>query len=176
MAKENVNHPAHYNQHPAGIECIEIIRHYTFDIANAIKYLWRAGLKTEMSMSDAEKEIEDLYKALWYIADYLTMCATQGVQHYPLGCSASVVLFKLTGHGIDDVTKGYDQNVSIAMEGLLRIGIISLHTVYAVDEWKYWLNRSQQAIIKRIDEIEEQISKTTNKTLEEEGLQLIAME
>ena len=36
---EHVNHPKHYNQHPAGIECIDIIRHYTCDIANALKYL-----------------------------------------------------------------------------------------------------------------------------------------
>ena len=57
MAKEYVNHPAHYNQHPAGIECIDIIRHYTCDIANAIKYLWRAGLKPEMGKQDAEKKI-----------------------------------------------------------------------------------------------------------------------
>ena len=66
----NVNHPKHYNSHPNGIECIDIIRHYVCDIANAIKYLWRAGLKPEMGMEDAEKEIEDLKKALWYIEDY----------------------------------------------------------------------------------------------------------
>ena len=57
---EHVNHPQHYNSHPNGIECIDIIRHYVCDIANAIKYLWRAGLKVELGMEDAEKEIEDL--------------------------------------------------------------------------------------------------------------------
>ena len=57
---EHVNHPKHYNSHPNGIECIDIIRHYVCDIANAIKYLWRAGLKAEMGMENAEKEIEDL--------------------------------------------------------------------------------------------------------------------
>ena len=67
--KERVNHPDYYNQHPSGIECIEIIRHYCFDIGNAIKYLWRAGLKKESSMSDKQKEIEDLRKAIWYIND-----------------------------------------------------------------------------------------------------------
>jgi hypothetical protein len=67
---EHLNHPQHYNSHPNGIECIDIIRHYTCDIANAIKYCWRAGLKPEMGMEDAEKEIEDLKKALWYIEDY----------------------------------------------------------------------------------------------------------
>ena len=67
--KDNVNHPAHYNSHPSGIECIEIVRHYPFDVGNAIKYLWRAGLKKDMAMDDIEKEIEDLEKAIWYIND-----------------------------------------------------------------------------------------------------------
>ena len=42
---DSVNHPAHYNSHPSGIECIEIARHHNFNIGNSIKYLWRAGLK-----------------------------------------------------------------------------------------------------------------------------------
>lgn len=65
----NVNHPAYYNSSPSGIECIEIARHYCFSIGNAIKYLWRAGLKKDASMSDRLKEIEDLNKAIWYIND-----------------------------------------------------------------------------------------------------------
>lgn len=64
-----VNHPLHYNSHPSGIECIEIARHYCFSIGNAIKYLWRAGLKQEVGKSDVTKEIEDLEKAKWYIDD-----------------------------------------------------------------------------------------------------------
>lgn len=67
--KEMVNHPSHYNSHPSGIECIEIIRHYCFAIGSAIKYLWRAGLKQEQGMDDKEKEIQDLEKAIWYIND-----------------------------------------------------------------------------------------------------------
>ena len=66
-----VNHPKHYCSHPSGIECIEITRHYTFDIGNAIKYLWRAGLKKEQGLSDIEKEIEDCKKAIWYINDHI---------------------------------------------------------------------------------------------------------
>lgn len=69
MAKDNVNHPKHYTSHPSGIECIEVTRHYCFSIGNAIKYLWRAGLKADASLSDKEKEIEDLRKAMWYIED-----------------------------------------------------------------------------------------------------------
>lgn len=65
----NVNHPDYYNSHPSGIECIDIARHYCFSIGNAIKYLWRAGLKKEQGKADREKEIEDLNKAIWYIQD-----------------------------------------------------------------------------------------------------------
>ena len=36
---------------------------------NAIKYLWRAGLKTDANRDARDKEIEDLQKAIWYIND-----------------------------------------------------------------------------------------------------------
>ena len=67
QGNDSVNHPSHYTSHPSGIECIQVAEHYDFCIGNAIKYLWRAGLKTEEGMSDKEKEIEDLKKAVWYI-------------------------------------------------------------------------------------------------------------
>lgn len=66
-SNNNVDHPKHYNSHPSGIECIEIAKHYNFCIGNAIKYLWRSGLKSEQGMTDTQKEIEDLRKAIWYI-------------------------------------------------------------------------------------------------------------
>ena len=56
-----VNHPTHYNSHPSGVEAIEITQHMNFCKGNAMKYLWRAGIK------DSQKEIEDLRKAIWYI-------------------------------------------------------------------------------------------------------------
>lgn len=65
----NVNHPKHYNSHPSGIEAQEILRHYCFSIGNAMKYLWRAGLKYDNPELLKEKEIEDLKKAVWYIKD-----------------------------------------------------------------------------------------------------------
>lgn len=71
--KEHVNHPSHYTSHPSGIECIEVTRHFCFDIGNAIKYLWRAGLKKEQGMSNLDKEIEDCNKAIWYIKDHVNM-------------------------------------------------------------------------------------------------------
>ncbi len=57
--KEAVNHPDHYNAHPSGVECIDIVEHMGFNLGNAIKYIWRADLK--------DSAIEDLRKALFYI-------------------------------------------------------------------------------------------------------------
>lgn len=59
---DSVEHPKHYTSHPSGVECIQITEHYNFCIGNAIKYLWRAGLKF-----DGANEIEDCKKAIWYI-------------------------------------------------------------------------------------------------------------
>jgi hypothetical protein len=60
---DQVNHPQHYTTDPSGVECIEITRHRNFNIGNAFKYLWRAGLK------DESKTIQDLEKAIFYIKD-----------------------------------------------------------------------------------------------------------
>ena len=72
---DNVNHPEWYTSHPSGIECIEITKHHDFCIGNAIKYLWRAGLKKDSSMQDIDKQIEDLKKAVWYINTEITELA-----------------------------------------------------------------------------------------------------
>lgn len=64
---ETIEHPSHYTSHPSGIECIEIAKYYDFCIGSAIKYLWRAGLKSEEGKSTKEKEIEDLKKAITFI-------------------------------------------------------------------------------------------------------------
>jgi hypothetical protein len=55
-----VQRPAHYNKHPSGVECIEIAEYMGFNLGNAFKYLWRAGLK----QGDCTQDLE---KALWYL-------------------------------------------------------------------------------------------------------------
>ena len=57
MAHDNVNHPAHYTSDPSGVECIQITRHRNFNVGNAIKYLWRAGLKEDPAMDRKAKTI-----------------------------------------------------------------------------------------------------------------------
>lgn len=58
-----VDHPQHYNSHPSGVECIDIVRHHSFNVGNVIKYLWSAGLK------ESEPSLDDLEKARWYLND-----------------------------------------------------------------------------------------------------------
>lgn len=51
--------PSHYRSHPSGVECIQITEHMSFNLGNAIKYIWRADLKENLK--------EDLMKAMWYL-------------------------------------------------------------------------------------------------------------
>jgi hypothetical protein len=55
--KEVVDHPEHYNWF--GIECVQVVEHFTFNLGNAIKYIWRAGRKGDY--------VTDLKKAIWCI-------------------------------------------------------------------------------------------------------------
>ena len=59
MDDDEVNHPSHYTSHPSGIECIQITEHMNFCLGNAVKYIWRAGLKGS--------NVEDLEKARFYV-------------------------------------------------------------------------------------------------------------
>ena len=67
MADE-VNHPMHYNSHPSGVEAVVICEHMTFNVGNAIKYCWRAGLKGPADPRGSKQErLKDLSKARWYL-------------------------------------------------------------------------------------------------------------
>jgi hypothetical protein len=57
--QDPVNNPKHYTSHPSGIDCIQITEHMSFNLGNALKYIWRCDLKKEA--------VEDLRKARWYI-------------------------------------------------------------------------------------------------------------
>lgn len=64
MAKENVNHPSHYNQ--GKVEAVDAMLSafgkqevISFCKINSFKYIWRAN--------DKGKPIEDLKKAQWYL-------------------------------------------------------------------------------------------------------------
>jgi hypothetical protein len=51
--------PRHYKTHPSGIECVDVAEGLGFNVGNAIKYLWRTGLK------DIAPPKQDLAKAAW---------------------------------------------------------------------------------------------------------------
>ena len=61
VTHDNVSHPAHYTS--GQIEVIDFIedKELGFHLGNAVKYISRAGRK------DADRTIEDLQKAVWYI-------------------------------------------------------------------------------------------------------------
>jgi hypothetical protein len=59
MTDNAVNHPKHYTSHPSGIECITVTEHMSFNLGNAVKYIWRSDLKSD--------DLEDLQKARWYL-------------------------------------------------------------------------------------------------------------
>lgn len=67
---DNVNHPKHYNSHGSGVECITVTEHMNFNLGNAVKYIWRAGLKSEDAITDLEK-------AAWYVNREITRLRKQ---------------------------------------------------------------------------------------------------
>lgn len=72
LANENddkidvINHPKHYAD--TKIEVIDYIedKKINYHLGNVIKYISRAGKK------DADKKLEDLKKAQWYLNRYIT--------------------------------------------------------------------------------------------------------
>ena len=69
-----VNHPTHYNSHPSGVECIDVVEWMPFNIGSAIKYLWRCGKKGSA--------LEDLRKAAWLIQREITR--VQKKEYHPI--------------------------------------------------------------------------------------------
>lgn len=63
--EERVNHPDHYNWIP-GIECLDVVEHFDFNMGNAIKYIWRAPTKS------AAEGLVDLRKAKFYLEREIT--------------------------------------------------------------------------------------------------------
>lgn len=67
-----INHPHQYNNHPSGVEAVEICRHMNFNLGSAFKYVLRRGEKVEAGMERGEAVLKDLKKALWYVKDHNT--------------------------------------------------------------------------------------------------------
>lgn len=65
MAKEKVDHPAHYNKGP--MEVIDLIEGFElgFHLGNVMKYMLRYQHK--------DNPVEDLKKARWYLDRYIQL-------------------------------------------------------------------------------------------------------
>lgn len=59
MSVDNINHPAHYKNHPSGRECIEIAGQMSFTLGNAFKYAYRC--------TEKGNPLDDLKKCRWYL-------------------------------------------------------------------------------------------------------------
>ena len=68
---DSVSRPAHYTE-GRKYEPIEVIEDWKlgFCAGNALKYISRAGRKSSGSLSQKEKTIEDIDKAIWYLQRY----------------------------------------------------------------------------------------------------------
>ena len=60
--REQVEHPPHYNWHPAGIEAVDVCEAFPYNLGNAIKYIFRSG--GTVTKGDIETDLE---KAIWYL-------------------------------------------------------------------------------------------------------------
>ena len=67
MSEDKIN-PNHYKGN-GGLQAIDAIEIFelNFSRGNAVKYILRAGKKSEQGYDALTKEIEDLEKAAWYI-------------------------------------------------------------------------------------------------------------
>lgn len=83
----NPINPDHYRSDPSGVEQIQITRHRNFNVGNAIKYLWRAGLK------GVDTHVEDLEKAIFYIEEEIDRLLGRDSRH---------VTKQPTGHIVND--------------------------------------------------------------------------
>lgn len=100
-----INHPSHYTSHPSGRECIEYTERLPFCLGNALKYLWRAGLK-----GDA---VEDLRKAAWYLR--------QESARTFLRPGLAERYFKLHKEELGEIVRPYTIQVRRAMEGIFLV-------------------------------------------------------
>ena len=152
---EQVNHPQHYNARPDGLECIDIIRHYTFNIGCAIKYLWRAGLKGGDNSTE-----QDLRKAIFYIEDELHL----GIELDEFADMTREsfddlqdMLKRMTGRDLQEVAnyEYYGEHLAHAMFCLLHVGLVSDGRVYRVSYASHILRDAIAEIKTYINELKQ---------------------
>jgi len=107
MEQDNIN-PSHYKQSPSGIEAIQVTRWMNFNLGNAMKYIWRAGLKNA-------DPTEDIEKAIWYLRDELTRVSIEQHRELLAHQDAEKLLFVEQHQKEDELHESY-QDESIQKE------------------------------------------------------------
>lgn len=102
--QEMINHPTHYNWHPAGIECIDISEQMQSNLSKAMEYVWRAGFKWDAK--------EDYRKAIWYME--------REISRTEKGAIPPAVYPKLTGEQTRAIIKGFTSKwLRVCVQALL---------------------------------------------------------
>jgi hypothetical protein len=115
----------------------------------------RAGHKPERGMTDEEKEIEDLRKALWYIDDYRIRIPQLLMSHFKSPERMERIVAEVTGWSVDQIACGQKDNMMfVAVRGLLTVGIIRRGEVRVSDHWEQVISDAKEAIHHRIFDIE----------------------
>ena len=68
MTPDPINRPAHYTNHPSGVEPITISRYLPSNLGQALQYVMRHRLKGEPA--------QDLRKAAWFLKDEAALRAS----------------------------------------------------------------------------------------------------
>ncbi|WP_100524701.1 hypothetical protein [Mycobacteroides abscessus] len=70
VAYDPVHRPLHYNNHPSGIECIEVTRLLCYDTGNATKYVWRPFFDTTVLQA---REVDGIRGVQWLHRCFIDM-------------------------------------------------------------------------------------------------------
>ncbi len=95
MTTDDAINPRHYSVHPSGVQCIEISRWLSADLAQAFQYVWRCGQKDD--------PVQDLKKAIWFIEDEMSINNDDKhtINYLKIGQNITNVLSYESGHKRD---------------------------------------------------------------------------
>jgi hypothetical protein len=138
-----VQKPKHYNVHPSSIECYTYAKHFTFSLGNAIKYLWRAGLK------DGQSVIVELSKALWYLRKALGEAARADKDNPWALTESQILLNEIKPHHNADVA-GALQRIWDSYFGSDAAACRS-HLGLAIRDVENEMRRQQEPIVRELE-------------------------
>ena len=130
-----VQNAAHYNNHPSGVEAIVVCRRLSFNLGNAFKYVFRRKEKSELMVSNAEAELKNLDKALYYLKDEK--------KHLPTGVPTSmpcIELLKIAEAEPDLMVKGF----YLTLEEILVRGVFPQSLQRLIDTVKVLRRKAEE--------------------------------